>query len=168
MALLRASAVLLALASSVSSIPTFANPWSSYSASSSQDAGASYDSSIVESLSGPPKGWVHDDTQVVDKDAARIKLRVHLVHQDMDKFQELAMNIATPGHSMYGQHMSQKMIDGIIAPKDESGDMVMEWLENVGLRSFASYSNRGDAVIIEASVSQIEKLLDAEYSAFCE
>lgn len=169
MALLRASAVLLALASSVTSIPTFAGLWSSYSTGGSHSIRAPYDdSSIVESLSGPPRGWLQDDTKLVDKDAARIKLRVHLVNQDMDKFQELAMNIATPGHGMYGQHMSQKMIDGIIAPKDESGEMVMEWLADKGLGSYATYSNRGDSVIVEASVAQVEKLLDAEYSAFCE
>lgn len=166
MGLLKGAAVLLALASSVTAFPTFTNPWSSASASS-QNAPA-YVNGIVESLSSPPRGWVKDDTRVVDKDAAMIRLRMHLVHQDMGKFYEVALNIATPGHSTYGGHMSQKMIDAIIAPKDESGDMVMEWLANMGLSSYASYSNRRDSIIIEAPVAQIERLLDAEYSTFCE
>ena len=54
----------------------------------------------------------------------------------------------------------------MIAPKDESGDLVMDWLNSAGLGSHASLSQRGDSVIVEASISQIEKLLDAEYSAF--
>lgn len=62
--------------------------------------------------------------------------------------------------------MSQKDIDAIIAPRDESGDMVMSWLESAGLRSHASYSPRGDSIIIEASVSQVERLLDAKYEPY--
>lgn len=161
MVLLQRAAVLLALGATALSFPT----WSSTSSSSQSDV---YTKAVVESLSSPPRGWVQDDTHVVDKDAATIRLRMHLVHQDMDKFYETALNIATPGHSSYGGHMSQKAIDGIIAPKDESGSMVMEWLENEGLASFAKYSNRGDSVIVEASVAQIQTLLNAEYSAFCE
>jgi tripeptidyl-peptidase I len=54
----------------------------------------------------------------------------------------------------------------MIAPKDESSDLVMSWLKNQGLSSHATLSARGDSVIVEASISQIEKLLSAEYSAF--
>lgn len=164
MAFLRATSALLALASSVAAFPAFSIPWA---ASSSQNAPA-YVNGVVESLAAPPRDWALDETRVVDKDSAQIKLRMHLVHQDMDKFYETALNIATPGHSMYGGHLSQKQIDGIIAPKDESAALVMEWLETMGLRSYASLSKRGDSVIIEASVAQVERLLDAEYSAYCE
>lgn len=163
MGFLKAASVLLGLANTASAFPSFSNPWSS-SASSSDI----YVNHVVESLASPPRGWVKDDSRVVDKDAAPIRLRVHLARQDMEKFYEVALNIATPGHSQYGDHMSQHHIDAIIAPKDESGSLVMEWLETMGMRSYASYSKRGDSIIIEASVAQIEKLLDAEYSAFCE
>lgn len=163
MAFMKVSTVLLVLASSAAAFPTFSTSWSL----SSQNA-PSYASGVVESLAAPPRGWALDDTKAVDKDAALIKLRLHLVSQDMDRFHEAALNIATPGHSMYGGHMSQKEIDGIIAPKDESGAMVMEWLENMGLRSHAYFSKRGDSVIVEAPVAQIERLLDAEYSTYSE
>lgn len=62
--------------------------------------------------------------------------------------------------------MSQKSIDAIIAPRDESGDMVMSWLEAAGLRGHASYSPRGDSIVVEASVAQVERLLDATYEPF--
>lgn len=78
------------------------------------------------------------------------------------------IQIATPGHELYGSHLSQTAINSIIAPKDESSDLVMDWLKSAGLGSHASLSARGDSVIVEASISQIEKLLNAEYSAFGE
>lgn len=62
--------------------------------------------------------------------------------------------------------MSQKAIDDIIAPRDESGTMVMDWLESAGLGGNATYSARGDSVIIETNIAQAEKLLDAEYSTY--
>lgn len=162
--LIKAASVLLALASTASSFPTFG-----FSSSSNQNGTPSLFSSsrVVESLASPPRGWVRDDTTVVNKDDAAIRLRVHLVHQDMDKFHELALNIATPGHEKYGQHLDLRAIDALIAPKDESGDLVMGWLDAAGLWEHAKYSSRGDSVIIEASISQVEKLLGAEYSVFC-
>lgn len=158
MGLFKAASVLLALASTAASFPTFGNPFK-------QNV---YETKVVESLASPPRGWTKDDSRYVDKENASIRLRMHLVHQDMDKFQELAMNIATPGHSQYGGHLSQQAIDAIIAPKDESGDLVMGWLESMGLRSQATYSTRGDSILIEASIAQVEKLLNAEYSPYCE
>lgn len=165
MGLLKAASVLLlALASTTSAFPTFPSSW--LAPSSTKDV--YYTNRVVESLAAPPRGWAKDDVQSVDKDTGAIRLRVHLVHQDMAKFYELALNIATPGHSAYGSHMPQKSIDAIIAPKEESGAMVMEWLAGHGLQNHAKYSKRGDAIIIEASISQIEELLDAEYSVYCE
>jgi tripeptidyl-peptidase-1 len=54
----------------------------------------------------------------------------------------------------------------MIAPKDESRDLVLQWLEVKGLNGQAEMSPRSDTVIVKASIAQIEKLLDAEYSVF--
>jgi len=54
----------------------------------------------------------------------------------------------------------------MIAPKDESKDLVLQWLASEGMSDSASVSAHSDAVIVEASLSQIEKLLKTEYSAF--
>lgn len=161
MGLLQRAAVLLALSATALSFPTWGN------SNNNQDAATYTNKAVVESLAEPPRGWVADPSRSVDKDTASIRLRLHLVHQDMDKFHETALNIATPGHELYGAHMSQKAIDGIIAPKDESGDLVLAWLASEGLEGAAKYSNRRDSVIVEASVAQVERLLNAEYSTFC-
>jgi tripeptidyl-peptidase-1 len=56
----------------------------------------------------------------------------------------------------------------MIAPKDESRDLVLQWLKIEGITNYSSISTRGDSIIVKASISQIEKLLDAEYSSFGE
>lgn len=54
----------------------------------------------------------------------------------------------------------------MVAPKDESSEAVMQWIESAGLGDYATISPRLDSVVVEASVSQIEKLLNAEYTPF--
>ncbi len=56
----------------------------------------------------------------------------------------------------------------MIAPKDESSALVMQWLDTAGLSSHASVSSRGDSIVVKTSVSQVEKLLNAEYHVFGE
>lgn len=126
----------------------------------------SFKSSVVEKLNGPPVGWTKDDSTKVDKNVEMVKLRIHLVQQEMDKFHNMAMKIATPGDELYGGHVAQHVIDSMIAPKDESRDLVMQWLESEGLSNHAELSPRSDSVIVTASIAQVEILLNAEYSQF--
>ncbi|RDL41680.1 Subtilisin-like protein [Venustampulla echinocandica] len=125
-----------------------------------------FKASIYQKLPAPPAGWERDDSVKLDKDSFMVKLRIHLVQQGMKKFHDLAMKIATPGHELYGGHLAQHVIDSMIAPKQESKDLVLEWLDTEGLRSHAEVSPRSDSIIVEASLEQIEKLLKAEYSKF--
>ncbi len=53
------------------------------------------DSNVVEKLNAPPPGWIKDDalTALVDKDDLTMRLRFHMVQQDMDKFHDLAIKV---------------------------------------------------------------------------
>lgn len=74
--------VVLAIVSSASAFPALR----------SQDV--DFSTSVAEKLNGPPTGWVQDDSIIVDKDAATITLRINLVRQGVDKFQDMAMNVS--------------------------------------------------------------------------
>ena len=52
----------------------------------------SFELSIREKLGGPPRGWVEDESVDLDKNSM-MSLRIHLVHQDMDKFHQVATNV---------------------------------------------------------------------------
>jgi tripeptidyl-peptidase-1 len=54
----------------------------------------------------------------------------------------------------------------MIAPAQESSDLVMQWLQNEFSGPDAKVTQKGDYVTVEASVKKIEELLDAEYSVF--
>jgi len=74
--------------------------------------------------------------------------------------------IATPGHAQYGKHLDHETILAMIAPKQESSDLVMQWLTNENMSPETKITTKGDYVTIEGDVKTIEKLLDAEYSVF--
>jgi tripeptidyl-peptidase-1 len=76
--------VLLALSSSANSFPTFG-------ALFRRDE--TFKSSVFEKLASPPAGWIKDETAIIDKDASTVRLRFHLVQQDMSKFHDLAMKV---------------------------------------------------------------------------
>jgi tripeptidyl-peptidase-1 len=62
--------------------------------------------------------------------------------------------------------MSREQILAMVAPAEESTDLVMQWLQNEFSGPDAKVSQKGDYVTVEASVKKIEELLDAEYSVF--
>nr|QFF92610.1 sedolisin isoform 2 [Botrytis fabae] len=123
-------------------------------------------SSVFEKIAAPPPGWELDEDAVFDKDVSTMKLRLHLIAQNMPEFHKMAMDIATPGHALYGRHLDQTVINSMIAPKTQSRDLVLQWLSTAGLANQTSVSARGDSVIVDASISQIEELLQAEYNAY--
>lgn len=88
MGLLHVATSFLGLASTAASFPTWNNP------------NVQNDSVVVESLSSPPLGWVKNETQQINKEAVPIRLRMHLSHQNMDKFHEMALRVG-PQASLY-------------------------------------------------------------------
>jgi hypothetical protein len=53
----------------------------------------SFESSVREKLGVPPAGWVKNESVAFDKETSMMSLRIHLAHQDMDTFHDLAMNV---------------------------------------------------------------------------
>jgi tripeptidyl-peptidase-1 len=74
----------------VSSILPFVALAAAFPASVRDDAFTT--TSVFESIEAPPSGWVKTNVDF-NKDAAEIEVKIQLVHQDMNKFHELAMNV---------------------------------------------------------------------------
>jgi tripeptidyl-peptidase I len=69
---------------------------------------------------------------------------------------------------LYGKHLSQAYIDEIVAPKDESRLLVLDWLSQQGLADKSTVTSRGTAITVTASVEAIENLLQAQYDTYSE
>jgi tripeptidyl-peptidase-1 len=70
--------------------------WSTFAFPTSENAArgsGTFKTSIFEKLNGPPAGWIKDEAANIDKDASTIRLRIHLVQRNMEKFHELAVKV---------------------------------------------------------------------------
>lgn len=73
--------------------------------------------------------------------------------------------IATPGHAEYGNHLDYETVLSMIAPRQESVDLVKGWLAKIS-HSNVEVTVQGDYITVEASINKVEELLNAEYSTF--
>ncbi|KAI1130678.1 peptidase S8/S53 domain-containing protein [Nemania abortiva] len=119
--------------------------------------------SLFETVKSAPKGWAMNGPAAKDE---TMELRFNLAKQNTEQFHELALNIATPGHAQYGKHLTLEQIDAIVAPKPESKDLLFQWLGNHGLADDATFNSRGNVVKVNATISQAEALLRANYNSY--
>ncbi|KAI0425842.1 peptidase S8/S53 domain-containing protein [Xylaria sp. FL1042] len=119
--------------------------------------------SLFETVKSAPKDWVMNGPAAKEE---TIELRFNLAKQNTAQFHELALNIATPGHAQYGKHLTLEQIDAIVAPRAESKDLLFEWLGNHSLADGATLNSRGNVVKVNATISQAEALLRANYNSY--
>lgn len=75
--------------------------------------------------------------------------------------------MSDPRHERYGQHLSTDEVHELIKPADNTLDLVHEWLEDNGVaKAHLEYSPAKDWIKVSLPVSQVENLLDTEYSIY--
>ena len=119
--------------------------------------------STFRSLSHLPEGYALDPTHV-PKPCTRIRLRIYLRQPKIDEFRQRALDIATPGHKLYRQHMSQHALREMLKPADDAVNAVLDWLTEFGLRDQAIVQE--DWVYIDTKLSEVETLLQTKYGYF--
>jgi len=84
--------LVLALASTAHSFPVVGSLFSRSDA---------VETSVFEKIDGPPTGWVEDEDAVVDKDESMMRLRIHLVHQNMQDFHDVALRVCNSCRNLH-------------------------------------------------------------------
>ncbi|KAF3931078.1 Aorsin [Dactylellina cionopaga] len=115
-----------------------------------------------ESLSTVPQGW--EETNKAVDPSTPIKLRIHLTQENVPEFERAVIDMSTPGHASYGNHMNQDQIDAMLRPRAETTDSVKSWLESQGLGNALTFKN--DWIVVSTTVGQAESLLKAKYKVF--
>ncbi|KAH9978694.1 subtilisin-like protein [Lactifluus volemus] len=96
-----------------------------------------------------------------------LPLRIGLTQQNAHQIEELLMSIAHPDSPTYGQHWSPERVANYFAPSKASISTVKTWLSDSGLhpdRIRISLSNSW--IEVNATVAEVEDLLDAEYYVY--
>jgi tripeptidyl-peptidase-1 len=112
---------------------------------------------VKESVA-PPRGWIREKPAPPDH---VIELRIALPQPNFDVLEKHLYEVSDPMHERYGQHLSKEGVEGLVAPHDESINLVDEWLLSHGLnRNDLVRSPAKDWVTIRVPVSLAEKMLD--------
>jgi tripeptidyl-peptidase I len=104
-------------------------------------------------------GWVKRATAAPN---SRIKLRIALRQEDPIELEKIAMDIATPGHARYRQHLTGDEVAYLSRPMPQAVKMVQSWLNDFGL----SGSLDRDTILVDTSIQEAETLLHTTYHMY--
>lgn len=75
------------------------------------------------------------------------------------------MDVSTPSHPRYGQHLKRAELKELIKPRAESTDAVLNWLKESGVAS-DDVENDGEWINFIAPVSTAEKMMDTTFKTY--
>ncbi|KAF3931213.1 Aorsin [Dactylella cylindrospora] len=116
-----------------------------------------------ESLSTIPRGWEEVSGKNVDP-STPIKLRIHMKQQNVADFERVLLDMSTPSHPSYGNHMRQEEINAMLRPHEDTFASVKDWLRNSGFTD--NWSINHNWIVISTTVDRVETLLEAKYKYF--
>lgn len=112
---------------------------------------------VFDSLSAIPKGW----TEVREAEPTdTVTLKIALKKQHVAALKQAVLDMSTPGHAKYGQHMSRDQVRSYVAPSKRSTDAVAEWLASYGIEP----SVDNDWFTFSTAVSTANEMLGAAFS----
>ncbi|KAI0015195.1 tripeptidyl-peptidase 1 precursor [Xylariomycetidae sp. FL0641] len=94
-----------------------------------------------------------------------IDLQIGLKQNNFAELERQLYEVSDPDHAKYGQHLSAESVNELVAPTDETLDLVHEWLAENGV-TVSKYSAAKDWITVSLPIGEIEQLLDAEYHVY--
>ncbi|KAI9734154.1 MAG: hypothetical protein M1818_006641 [Claussenomyces sp. TS43310] len=115
---------------------------------------------VFEELHSVPRGW-----ELLRSAASGepISLRISVKQRNVDLFERVLMEVSTPSHAKYGQHLLGHEVKEMLRPTQESSDSVLSWLQDSNITSI---DDDGDWISISTDVGAANKLLDTEFQWF--
>lgn len=111
-----------------------------------------------------PRDW----TQLPDAvDGNQVlRMQIFLAQQNVATFEQRVLDISTPGHALYGEHMNQHELRSLLDPAQETVDKVLSWLDDHDLVRKGRASVEGDRIMVHMTVEDAETLLQTKYHHF--
>lgn len=86
------------------------------------------------------------------------------------RFAELEQHlreVSDPDHARYGQHLSKNEVDNLVQPEVDTINLVRAWLAEHGVHEHHfSHSDAKDWIYVPMRLAEVERLLNATYSAY--
>ena len=114
---------------------------------------------VLESLRAIPHGWLQKHAPSASK---RLRFRIALRQENAHAFEQHVIDISTPGHVKYGQHMDRMELKRMLLPNKEASTAVLDWLESQGVPE-ADVEDDGDWITFWIPAVEAERMLDTNF-----
>ena len=114
---------------------------------------------VMDKLPGVPRGWTQVRAANGDE---TVTLRIAMRQNDAEALELRALEIATPGHAHYGQHLSSDALRAFTAPSAETVQGVTGWLQDFGIDGAVDH----DWITLRTSVSKADQMLNTTFAWF--
>ncbi|EFE37148.1 uncharacterized protein ARB_04677 [Trichophyton benhamiae CBS 112371] len=81
---------------------------------------------VVEDLPAIPEGWVQGNPPSPE---TSVRMNLAVGQQNTRTFEQIVLDISTPGHRNYGKHLSRRDLKGLLRPRRETSNLILSWLE---------------------------------------
>ena len=92
-----------------------------------------------------------------------LQLRIALHQQNVAAFEQAVIDLSTPGHPKYGQHMKLEQIKAMLRPTNAAINGVLGWLESEGVPN-SDLLHESDWIHFNITVARAEKMLDTKFA----
>ncbi|KAM5542033.1 hypothetical protein V8D89_004343 [Ganoderma adspersum] len=114
----------------------------------------------------PPLATSNGFSRVCSADPNQtLKLRLALVQGNVSELERKLYDVSTPSSPNYGKHLSMSEASQLVAPAQESVDVVNAWLKDNEIVA-KTISPSGDWLSFEVPVGKANQLFDADFSVF--
>lgn len=111
-----------------------------------------------------PRGW--SKTGKLDS-RSTVPFKIGLAQSNLDKFDDLLMEVSDPKSPKYGQHWNAKQVAETFAPSPESDEAVRQWLKDAGITEDRLETSQSLGWLkFMATVEEAERLLQTEYNMY--
>jgi tripeptidyl-peptidase-1 len=117
---------------------------------------------IVEQLEEVPPGWLKGNDPIP---STLLTFRLAMNQPNMVNFEKHVIDISTPGHRRYGQHMELEEIQTHLSPDKIITNRVLAWLRSENVYP-SSIKIEGNWITFQGTISQAEQMLKTEYSYY--
>lgn len=113
---------------------------------------------VFEKLAGTPHGWEQGAAVPASK---RLRFRVALKQENAYDFEQHVIDISTPGHPKYGQHMSHQDLKRALRPNSAATESIVGWLEAEGVPA-SDIEDEGDWINFYVQVTEAERIMNTK------
>ncbi|CAO2653241.1 Nn.00g026520.m01.CDS01 [Neocucurbitaria sp. VM-36] len=119
-------------------------------------------SETVEHLRRVPEGWNEIGAPSQDR---KLHFRIAVRSENRDLFERTLLEVSTPSHPRYGQHLKRDELKDLIKPRAESTSAVLSWLESSGVES-RDIHNDGEWINFYAPVKRAEEMMGTSFKTY--